>query len=247
MILGRPKNIWKNLQNPFFLERSYSILAIQTIKHMIDFLRSLTREEIELVNWLGKCTKGSWEIGKDGLVNVFGSFDCSGQDLKDFKGVKFGIVTKDFDCDDNNLTSLEGAPKGVGEDFNCSSNKLTSLKGAPKKVGGDFSCEYNKLTSLKGAPREVGDECWVYCQDNKLTSLEGIPQGVKHLMCDGNPISEDTLGLIHYTMVKHKVPYVIALGMVKNSIKEDEYVKLSKGLINKTLKGASLLGRSMDI
>jgi len=66
-------------------------------------------------------------------------------------------------------------------------------------------------------------------------------------MCGDNPISEDTLGLIHYTMVEHKVPYVIALGMVKNSIKEDEYIKLSKGLTNKTLKGASLLGRFTDI
>ena len=215
---------------------------------MMDFLKSLTREEIELVHWLEKCTPlGRWEIGKDGLVNVFGSFDCSGQDLKDFKGVKFGIVTENFCCENNKLRSLEGAPKEVGENFDCSFNKLTSLKGSPKKVGGDFNCEENKLTSLKGAPMEVGDNCWIYCQGNKLTSLEGIPQGVDHLMCDGNPISEDTLGLIHYTMVEHKVPYVIALGMVKNSIKEDEYIKLSKGLTNKTLKGASLLGRFTDI
>ena len=212
---------------------------------MMDFLRSLTREEVELVNWLGKCIRGSWEIGKDGLVNVFGSFNCSGQDLKDFKGVKFGIVTENFDCNYNKLSSLKGAPREVGGGFYCSNNKLTSLEGSPKKVVHDFSCEDNKLTSLKGAPSEV--EGWFYCQGNKLTSLEGIPQGVGHLMCGDNPISEDTLGLIHYTMVEHNVPYVIALGMVKNSIKEDEYIKLSKGLTNKTLNGASLLGRFMDI
>ena len=214
---------------------------------MMDFLRSLTREEVELVNWLGKCIRGSWEIGKDGLVNVFGSFDCSGQDLKDFKGVKFGIVTESFHCENNKLASLKGAPREVGGGFYCNNNKLTSLEGSPKKVGWDFSCEDNKLTSLKGAPSEVGDDCWFYCQGNKLTSLEGIPQGVKNLMCSDNQISENTLGLIHYTMVEHKVHYVIALGMVKNSIKEDEYVKLSKGLSNKTLRGASLLGRFTDI
>jgi len=96
----------------------------------MDFLKSLTREEIELVHWLEKCTPlGRWEIGKDGLVNVFGSFDCSGQDLKDFKGVKFGIVTENFCCENNKLRSLEGAPKEVGENFDCSFNKLTSLKG----------------------------------------------------------------------------------------------------------------------
>jgi hypothetical protein len=48
-------------------------------------------------------------------------------------------------------------------------------------------------------------------------------------------------------MIEHNVPYVIALGMAKNSIKEDEYIKLSKGLANKTLKAASLLGRFTDI
>jgi hypothetical protein len=212
---------------------------------MMDFLRSLTREEVELVNWLGQCIRGSWEIGKDGLVNVFGSFDCSNQDLKDFKGVKFGIVTESFRCDNNKLTSLKGAPSEVGEGFYCNNNKLTSLEWSPKKVGWDFSCEDNKLTSLKGAPSEV--DGWFYCQGNKLTSLEGIPQGVKNLMCSDNPISEDTLDFIHYTMVEHNVPYVIAVGMVKNSIKKAEYIKLSKGLTNETLKGASLLGRFTDI
>ena len=333
MILGRPKNIWKNLQNPFFLERSYSILAIQTIKAMTDFLKSLTREEIELVNWLGQCTKGTWTIGKDGLVNVFGGFDCSRQDLKDFKGVKFGRVSKWFRCDHNNLTSLEGAPKevgdnfdcsynnltslegapkvvvndfrcdhnnltslkgapkavgenfecdynsltnlegapkAVGENFDCGNNKLISLKGAPKEVGKNFSCDHNNLTSLKGAPKVVGEN--FFCDYNSLTNLKGAPQKVGGFFCNGNkltslegapqhtegiyqsiayfahnPISERTLELIHVTMIEHNVPYVIALGMVKNNIKEDEYIKLSKGLTNKTLKGSSLLGRSMDI
>ena len=270
---------------------SYSILAIQTIKAMTDFLKSLTRKEVELINWLGQCTIGTWRIGKDGLVNVFGSFDCSGQDLKDFKGVKFGRVYKsfickhnsltnlegapkevggNFDCSYNKLTSLEGAPKGVGEDFRCNHNNLTSLKGAPKEVGEDFICYYNSLTNLKGAPKVVGKD--FICDYNSLTNLKGAPQKVESFFCNGNkltslegapqharqlaqsisyfehnPISESTLRLIHGTMIEHNVPYVIALGMAKNSIKEDEYIKLSKGLANKTLKGASLLGRFTDI
>jgi len=302
---------------------------------MTDFLRSLTREEVELINWLGQCTIGTWRIGKDGLVNVFGSFDCSGQDLKDFKGVKFGRVYKSFICKHNSLTNLEGAPKEVGGNFDCSYNKLTSLEGAPKRVGENFDCGHNNLTSLKGAPKAVGYD--FLCNNNNLTNLEGapkavgenfhcfhnklislkgapkkvgenfdcrhnnlkslrgapkvvgdificeynflinlkgIPQKVGGLFCNGNdltslegasqqmkgwkhgypdsshfehnPISERTLKLIHDAMVEHNVPYVIALGMVKNSIEEDEYIKLSKGLSNKTLRGASLLGRFTD-
>ena len=33
-------------------------------------------------------------------------------------------VFGDFDCHDNRLTSLEGAPRRVGGDFNCRSNPV---------------------------------------------------------------------------------------------------------------------------
>ena len=55
------------------------------------------------------------------------------------------IVTGYFDCSNNNLTSLEGAPKEVGGDFDCSDNKLISLEGAPKEVGGGFDCYDNPV------------------------------------------------------------------------------------------------------
>jgi len=111
-----------------------------------------------------------------GLVDVEGDFDCSDKGLKDFKGVKFGKVSGSFICDNNKLTSLEGAPQKVRGNFNCWNNSLTSLKGAPQEVGGNFFCDLNNLTSLKGSPQEVG---WSFnCEDNKLTSLEGAPQKV---------------------------------------------------------------------
>jgi hypothetical protein len=52
-------------------------------------------------------------------------------------------VPGSFDCSENNLTSLKGAPQTVGENFNCKENKLTSLKGAPQKVGRNFYCFRN--------------------------------------------------------------------------------------------------------
>jgi len=47
---------------------------------------------------------------------------------------KFGIVTGDFHCFNNHLTTLEGSPQKVGEDFYCSGNQLTTLEGSPVKV-----------------------------------------------------------------------------------------------------------------
>ena len=50
-----------------------------------------------------------------------------------------------FNCNDNNLKSLEGIPKIVKSAFNCSHNQLTSLKRCPEIVNGSFDCSYNKL------------------------------------------------------------------------------------------------------
>ena len=91
----------------------------------------------------------------------------------------FGKVKGSFLCNDCiDLTSLEGAPREVGEFFNCSNcNSLTSLEGAPEKVDrlfNAYSCE--KLTSLKGAPEVVGNFYCYYCRS--LTSLKDGPKNV---------------------------------------------------------------------
>ena len=148
------------------------------IKHYKVFEASpaLTPEQIE---WLDGCTTGNWDLNlRTGEVDLFhGGFDCSEQDLSDFKGVRFGVVEGRFDCSGNLLTSLEGAPRKVGGSFECDNNRLTSLEGAPQKVGGDFYCGSNLLTSLEGAPREIGGT--FSCHNNRLTSLVGAPEKVR--------------------------------------------------------------------
>ena len=73
-------------------------------------------------------------------------------------------------CDENKLTSLEGAPVKVGGGFICSFNNLLSLEGVPSKICGDFDCAHNKLETLFGAPREVlGD---FDCRCNNLLPLK---------------------------------------------------------------------------
>jgi len=58
--------------------------------------------------------------------------------LKTLYPLQFEEVKGHFNCNDNELTSLEGAPRVVKGDFDCERNRLTSLKGAPLKVEGDF-------------------------------------------------------------------------------------------------------------
>ena len=88
--------------------------------------------------------------------------------------INFTEVGGFFICSNNQLTSLEGAPKKVGGNFYCSRNQLTSLVGAPEKVGGCFWCYSNKLTSLEGSPEKVGGSFW--CYNNKLKSTKGKPE-----------------------------------------------------------------------
>ena len=156
---------------------------------------ALTKEQI---SWLGECRgtgfyhASSTEIWKlnsqTGLVDVDGHFNCGRQDLTDFKGIRFGHVKGNFYCDENQLTSLEGAPRSVDGNFYCNLNQLTSLVGAPKSVGGSFYCGTNELTSLVGAPESVNRSFW--CSSNSLTSLKGAPQEVGgDFVCDRNSLT----------------------------------------------------------
>jgi len=130
-----------------------------------------------------------------GKVYTDGYFDCRNNQLTSLKGAP-SEVDGSFYCSNNQLTSLEGAPSEVDGYFDCRNNQLTSLKGAPSKVIGDFYCSYNQLTSLKGAPSEVGD---FYCRNNQLTSLHDIHKIIKkckHFYCINNKIDDSILGLL---------------------------------------------------
>ena len=106
---------------------------------------------------------------------VGGYFGCFNDELTTLEGAP-REVGGDFICFSNKLTSLEGAPREVGRDFVCANNNLTSLEGAPEKVGRDFVCTHNNLTTLEGAPERVGGD--FNCYSNNLTSLEGAPREV---------------------------------------------------------------------
>ena len=142
--------------------------------------------DIELLKKYVYGTPGKYTINDDGSIDVKGSVNVNIKNIAKIP-FKFGIVSGNFNCSDNQLTSLLGAPKTVGGSFYCSNNQLTSLEGAPNSVGGDFYCSNNQLTSLEGVPKTVGGN-FFYCSNNHLTSLDGAPNFVGgNFYCYDNP------------------------------------------------------------
>ena len=86
---------------------------------------------------------------------IEGNVDLSYLHLTELFDLSDVEVTDDFDCHNNDLISLKGAPRTVNGSFICDVNNLTSLEGAPQTVGGYFYCYNNPLTSLKGIPKTV--------------------------------------------------------------------------------------------
>ena len=112
---------------------------------------SLTDEQRR---FLDKNTSGTWSVNSKGLVDVEGSFWSQNQGLEDFLGIRFGKVSGDFWCGNNQLRTLEGSPNELSGDFSCSCNPLISLQGAPEVIKHNFRFEnawlsYNLQSFLK--------------------------------------------------------------------------------------------------
>ena len=201
MIARNPKNYddqWlvaaKYLEDNLELadKSDYASKPVDAIKTNLETLAKLEETEIRkhVVNGIYKGDiriKSKYVLPNLSDIIVTGDFYCSDNNLTSLEGAP-KEVTGCFNCYCNNLTSLEGVPKEVGGYFNCSDNNLTSLEGAPKEVGGGYYCNYNNLTSLEGAPKEVEGD--FDCSDNNLTSLEGAPKEVGgDFDCYGNNLT----------------------------------------------------------
>ncbi|ACT51289.1 hypothetical protein [Methylovorus glucosotrophus] len=132
-----------------------------------------TKKEVKV--WLDDYEVENYTINNDLTVMVDGDVNLGKIGLTVIP-VKFNYVSGDFFCDNNELTSLEFAPKKVDGCFYCSFNKLKSLKFAPEIVGAEFACGGNQLTSLEFSPKVVGSD--FYCDNNQLTSLKFAPENI---------------------------------------------------------------------
>lgn len=131
--------------------------------------------------------KGLTELPDLSCVILTGNFKCSGNRLTSLKGAPRS-VSFDFDCTNNKLTSLEGGPQGKCSNYSCNQNKLVTLKGAAQEVSGTFDAGNNELVSLEGGPLIVGFNYG--CGANRLETLAGAPARLDggSMTCQRNPL-----------------------------------------------------------
>ena len=91
-----------------------------------------------------------------GMATTIGQINVAHNKLVSLEGAMLEDPVTEFDCSYNELTTLKGCPKIVGDFFDCSHNQLTSLKHGPVEVGGSYFAHNNKLTSLDGIAGEIG-------------------------------------------------------------------------------------------
>jgi len=98
----------------------------------------------------------------DGTYDYNGDLDFSNMELQSLTEIpiKFKKVNGFCSYYNNNLPTLKGSPKYVGDSFGCSRNQLITLVGAPNYVGCGFYCNHNNLTTLEGCPEFVGRVFW---------------------------------------------------------------------------------------
>lgn len=85
-----------------------------------------------------------YPVSTDGYIIVGDNIDLFAQELKQLP-LKLGLVSRNFDCASNILTSFEGWLKHVVGYFDCQDNKLTNLENSPKTVEVNF--KYNQISS----------------------------------------------------------------------------------------------------
>lgn len=110
----------------------------------------LTQEQIDATKAICRHYKIQFPVVQnDGSVDILSHVNLFNKGLKEFP-ITFNNVEGYFECSDNKLTSLVGAPK-LARSFFCNNNMITSLVGTPQ-IAGNFSCQNNKISTLEGCP-----------------------------------------------------------------------------------------------
>ena len=82
---------------------------------------SKTVKIIEAIKFINKYNIQNATPTDEGQINVDGDVNLSNKNLTDpDMTAKFGKVTGNFECSNNQLTNLDFAPDFVGGNFNCS-------------------------------------------------------------------------------------------------------------------------------
>lgn len=70
----------------------------------------------------------------------------------------------------------------INSSYNCANNNITDLTGAPYTVQGDVRFSQNPLTSLRGMPHKIGGK--IYLSDTQLTPKSFVPLYMENKLND---------------------------------------------------------------
>lgn len=146
---------------------------------------SFFNQYLQVETWLQKYRIENYIIRDNLTVDVDGHVFLIAKRLSNIP-IQFGIVTGEFNCSANFLTSLKGVPFHVKGDFACNQNFLKDLAYAPLEVEGHFLADNNKIVSLEGITSNLNK--LVDLHRNEITSLAFLPLHIQHLYIVGNPI-----------------------------------------------------------
>lgn len=119
-----------------------------------------TLEEVD--SWLKQMQIKNYHISEHNkdtydkkiIVMVDGSVNLASKELK-YLPVNFSHVIGSFYIENNQLSSFDGFPDFVRYDFDCSNNQFTTLEGSPL-VADNFYCSENPLVDLNGIQKFEG-------------------------------------------------------------------------------------------
>ncbi len=107
---------------------------------------------------------------KDGVyVDVQGSVYISYCDITEIP-VRFGTVTGTFSCFSTRLTTLKNVPHTIGDSLLVHNNNLTSLEYAPRYITNSFILDGNyDLSDFNGCPiQKENSNLKIFCSDTNL-------------------------------------------------------------------------------
>lgn len=78
-------------------------------------------DKVMIKKWLDRVKIKNYTINDDFTVDVDSDVVFTYMHLPEIR-VQFGVINGNFNCSDNDLTSLKGAPLEIHGDFHCERN-----------------------------------------------------------------------------------------------------------------------------
>ncbi len=154
-----------------------------------------------------------YTINNDGSIDVKGNVRIEDNTFSKLP-LTFNRVGGKFECHNNLLNTLKGAPKFVGGEFNCQGNRLKNLEHCPEIVMGDFVCSNNLLTSMEGAPKKIYR--YFSCTNNQISTLDHFP------------IISSENGFFHPNFGANKFPEIVMDELLEINWMEPDEINIPK-------------------